>query len=310
VNFDQDKLGLDFVKHRKKYFLVSSILIGLGMLILATLGLNLGVDFESGTFLEVLIENQAFTSAEVRDVLREAGYEPGDVTPAGNQNEFAMILFSEVIPPSDIKEIGNALMQRYGADNISISESTVSPQVARELANQAIIAVILASIGIIIYVAIRFEYRFAIAAVIALFHDALFIIAMFSILRIEVDLTFIAAVLTIVGYSINDTIVIFDRIRENMKFTKLKTFDDLSSMVNKSIVDTLARSINTSLTVVFAAFALYVLGGEGIRNFSFALMLGLLAGAYSSIFIAAQVWLVMKGREMKRKSYRVQQDAS
>ncbi|WP_234410557.1 protein translocase subunit SecF [Caldalkalibacillus mannanilyticus] len=182
--------------------------------------------------------------------------------------------------------------------------------VARELARDAVIAILIASIGVIIYVAFRFEFRYGIAAIIALFHDALFVIAVFSLLRVEVDLTFIAAILTIVGYSINDTIVIFDRIRENMKFAKVKTFEDLSAVVNRSIVETLARSINTSLTVIVAAVALFFLGGEGIRNFSFALMIGLFVGAYSSIFIAAQVWLVLKGRELKKKMYRPQPEGS
>jgi len=292
------------------YFIGSALVIGLGFLILLVMGLNLGVDFDSGTSLEVLIENQPFTIAEVKDIVSGTGYIPGDVTLAGNQNEFAMILFKDMLNPDQIKEISTALKQKYGENNVAISESTVSPMVARELARDAFIAILIASVGIIIYVAFRFEFRYGIASIIALFHDAFFVIAIFSLLRIEVDLTFIAAILTIVGYSINDTIVIFDRIRENMKFSKVKTIEDLSAVVNRSIVETLARSINTSLTVVFAAVALFFLGGEGIRNFSFALMIGLLVGAYSSIFIAAQVWLVLKGRELKKKMYNPQAESS
>jgi len=304
VNFKET--SLDFVQHRNKYFLTSSFIIGLGLLFIAIFGLNLGVDFVSGTTLEILIENQAFTEVDVRTIVEEAGYSPGSVTLAGNRNEFAMVKFPEVLIPDQINEIETAVAEVYGRDNIDLGESTVTPIVAKELARLAVICILLASVGVIIYVTFRFEYRFAIAAVVALFHDALLIVAIFSILRIEVDLTFIAAVLTIVGYSINDTIVIFDRIRENLRTAKIKGFAELAEVVNQSIRDTLARSINTSLTVVFAAAAIFFLGGEGIRNFSFALMVGLLAGAYSSIFIAAQLWLVLKWNDMKKKLYQSQ----
>lgn len=132
-----------------------------------------------------------------------------------------------------------------------------------------------------------------------------FIVAVFSILQLEVDLTFIAAVLTIVGYSINDTIVTFDRIRENMRHAKVKSFDDLAQVVNDSLRQTLRRSINTVLTTVIAAAALYILGSEAIRNFSFALLVGLIAGTYSSIFIAAQLWLVWKGKQLKKRGFKL-----
>lgn len=307
VNFNQDKLGLDFVKHRNKYFLVSGVLIGLGLIILLVMGLNLGVDFEGGTSLEIQIEDQPFTAAEIQEVFNQIeGIDPGEITLTGNQNEIAAVLFIGTLTPEEIKAVSNTFEAEFGQKFEGISESTVSPSIARELARQAILAILLASVGVILYVSIRFEYRFALSAIVALVHDVLFVIAAFSILRIQVDLTFIAAILTIVGYSINDTIVIFDRIRENLRFGKTKTVEQLSELVNKSIVDTLARSINTSLTVVFASVTLFLFGGEGIRNFSFALTIGLVAGAYSSIFIAAQVWMVWKGREIKRKLFQPQ----
>lgn len=307
VNFNQDKLGLDFVKHRNKYFLVSGVLIGLGLIILLVMGLNLGVDFEGGTSLEIQIEDQPFTAAEIQEVFNQIeGIDPGEITLTGNQNQIAAVLFIGTLTPEEIKAVSNTFEAEFGQKFEGINESTVSPAIARELARQAILAIMLASVGVILYVSIRFEYRFALSAIVALVHDVLFVIAAFSILRIQVDLTFIAAILTIVGYSINDTIVIFDRIRENLRFGKTKTVEQLSELVNKSIVDTLARSINTSLTVVFASVTLFLFGGEGIRNFSFALTIGLVAGAYSSIFIAAQVWMVWKGREIKRKLFQPQ----
>lgn len=307
MNFNQDKLGLDFVKHHNKYFLFSGVLIGLGLIILLVMGLNLGVDFEGGTSLEISIEDQPFTAAEIQEVFNQIeGIDPGEITLAGNQNEIAAVLFIGTLTPEEMRTVSKAFAAEYGQEAVGISESTVSPTIARELARQAILAIMLASVGVILYVSIRFEYRFALSAIVALVHDVLFVIAAFSILRIQVDLTFIAAILTIVGYSINDTIVIFDRIRENLRFGKTKTVEQLSELVNKSIVDTLARSINTSLTVVFASVTLFLFGGEGIRNFSFALTIGLVAGAYSSIFIAAQVWMVWKGREIKRKLFQPQ----
>ncbi|WP_373277047.1 protein translocase subunit SecF [Calditerricola satsumensis] len=193
----------------------------------------------------------------------------------------------------------------------SFTESTVDPLYARELARKAAYAVLIASVGIALYVMLRFEYRFAVAALVALFHDAFMTIAAFSLLRLEVDLPFIAAVLTILGYSINDTIVIFDRIRENLKFAqRLKTAEDLARLVNASLNQTLTRSINTVLTVLFTAVALFFLGGEGIRNFSLALIIGLVSGTYSSIFIASQIWYEWKVRELRRPRAKAVENAS
>jgi SecD/SecF fusion protein len=161
---------------------------------------------------------------------------------------------------------------------------------------------IFASIGIIIYTAFRFEWKMGIAAIVSLLYDAFFMVAVFSVFRLEVDITFIAAILTIVGYSINDTIVTFDRIRENMKRSKkIETEEELARIVNKSLRQTLGRSVNTVLTVVFVVVALLVFGAESIQNFSLALLIGLISGTYSSIFIAAQLWFVLKKRELKKR---------
>ena len=180
--------------------------------------------------------------------------------------------------------------------------STVSPTVGKELAKNALIAVLLASVGIILYVALRFEMRMAIPAVLALLHDAFLIIAVFSFTRLEVDITFIAAVLTIIGYSINDTIVTFDRIRENMRRKKrIKKAEEIADIVNKSLRQTLGRSINTALTTLMAVAAILIFGSEAIFNFSFALLIGLITGLYSSLFVAAQLYYVWKAKELKQK---------
>ena len=290
--------GLDFVKHRKKFFMFSGGMIVVGILLLAFLRLNLGIDFVSGTRIEIMAPT-SLTAQEVQEELATINYEPRDVVLAGTNNEIAVARFLEELSQGQIAEIKDHFEAKYG---IEPNISTVSPTVGRELSMNAFIAVLIASVGIIIYVTIRFEWLFAAAAIVALFHDAFFILAFFSLVRLEVDITFIAAVLTIVGYSINDTIVTFDRIRENLKKKKrLKTFEDLAEVVNKSLQQTLVRSLNTVGTVIIAVLALQFLGSESITNFAVALLIGLIVGTYSSLFLAAQLWLVWKHKQLERQ---------
>ncbi|WP_017728623.1 protein translocase subunit SecF [Halalkalibacterium ligniniphilum] len=293
---------IDFVKHRKKFFVFSGVSFILGVICLLTLGLNLGIDFESGSRVEVMSPN-SLTAEQIADDFAAigSGYEPDDITLAGDSNELAYARFIGVLNADEVAEIQTYFSEKYGSEpNIS----TVSPTVGQELARNAIISVLIASLGICIYVSFRFEFLYGVAAIVALLHDAFFIIAVFSLLQIEVNVPFIAAVLTVVGYSINDTIVTFDRIRENLKYAKrVKGFDDLAKIVNKSLVQTLARSINTVLTVLFAAAAICVFGGEAIRSFAFALLVGLVAGTYSSMFLAAQLWVVWKAKQLEKKKF-------
>lgn len=308
--------NIDFVRPRKLFFIISSTIMILGIISLAIFGLNLGIDFKSGSRIEINI-GKTFTEQDVRDLLKQAedqakqkgikdvNLEPSLVRVAGDQNEIAITRFDQTVPEGALPIIEDVFKAKYG-DQVSKSESKVNPTIAKELAKKALYAVLWASLGIIIYVTIRFEYRFAVGAIVALLHDAFFVITIFSIFRFEVDLPFIAAVLTIVGYSVNDTIVIFDRIRENMKNAKVKRIEDIERVVNESLNQTLARSINTVLTVLFTALALYIFGGTGIKNFSFALLIGLISGAYSSIFIASQIWVVWKGKDLEKKRFNPQ----
>ncbi len=289
----------DFVKNRNLYFIISSLLTVAGIILLLTIGLKLGIDFESGSRVNIQA-NETLTNERVEEEFKSLGFEPESVVLAG-KNDQANVAFKGVLSKEEIAKLNTHFEEKYGEPP---SVSTVTPTVGRELAQNALIAVLIASVGIIIYVAIRFEWSMAVSAVIALLHDAFMIIAIFSILRLEVDLPFIAAVLTIVGYSINDTIVTFDRIRENMKLEKVKTQEKLAGIVNRSIRETLTRSINTVLTVIIAAVALLIFGADSIRNFSIALLIGLAFGAYSSIFIASQLWYVLKSRQMKSKKSR------
>lgn len=298
--FDSRKKVIPFVKHRKKFYIFTLIATLLGIVLLSTAGLNLGIDFESGTRVEVMAE-ETLTEEKVMEDFASAGqgYEPDDVTLAGESNQMAHATFIGTLTQEEIFEIQAYFSEAYGSEP---SVSTVSPQVGQELAKNAFISVLIASLGIVIYVSIRFHYLFGISAIIGLIHDAFFIIVLFSLVRFEVNVPFIAAVLTIVGYSINDTIVTFDRIRENLRATdKIKNFDDLAYVVDLSLTQTLSRTVNTILTVIFAASAIFVFGGEAIRSFAFALLVGLIAGTYSSLFLAAQIWTDWKWKSMQRE---------
>lgn len=289
---------IDYVKNRKKFFIFSISITILGILTLAIFGLNRGVDFKAGTTLDVNGEkpmDKAKVEAMVKDAL---GFEAKALTIAGSNNNHATARFDKVLTQADVNKVMEKLSAEYGA--LSKEENTVDTELAVELAKKAIFAVLIASLGIIVYVSIRFEWRFAVAGIVALLHDAFIVISLFSIFRWEVNLPFVAAILTIIGYSINDTIVIFDRIRENMRFAKLKNMDDLGDLINTSIRQTMTRSINTVFTVFVGAVCLFIFGSEAIKYFSLAMILGLLSGAYSSIFIASPVWMILKNSSLKR----------
>jgi len=291
----------DIVKNRRKAYMVSATILILGLLTMLIMGLNLGVDFKAGTRLDLLIGKE-FKTADVEAVIKE---QLPDVhfTPLTTYGNFqAATRFEQVVEAEKLLKVEEALKAKYGPQ-VTKQESTVDPSIARELVGKAGLAIAIASVGIVIYIAIRFQFLFGLACVVALLHDAFIPIAFFSLFRLEIDLTFIAAILTIVGYSINDTIVIFDRIRENLRSMKVKTVEDLEHMVNVSLWQTMRRSLYTVATVFFTALAITLFGSEGIRNFSLALIFGLVSGTYSSIFIAAQVWVTLKKREMAKQRF-------
>lgn len=288
----------DFVHARKRFYTLSAILLTAGIIMLAVFKLNLGIDFSSGTRVEVMSKEPINVEQFEKD-LEVVGHDVKDIVVSGDKKEIGVARFNEEFSQDEVNKFKSELAEIYGSEP---NVSTVSSQVGKELAKNAMYALLFAAIGIIIYVAFRFEWQMGVASVIGLLHDAFFMIAVFSIVRMEVDITFIAAVLTIVGYSINDTIVTFDRIRENMtRSGKVKTEDELATIVNKSLRQTLGRSVNTILTVIFVVVALIVLGADSIRPFSVALLIGLLAGTYSSIFISAQIWFDLKKKQLKEK---------
>ncbi|MRX71390.1 protein translocase subunit SecDF [Bacillus lacus] len=298
--------NVDFVGKRKIFFTLSAGMILAGLLSLFLFQLNLGIDFASGTRIDILSEERISVET-VREELAALDIEVKDIVVAGNQQEIAVARLVGVLDQNKIAEVRDYFEGQYGADP---TISTVSPTVGEELARNALMALGIAAIGIIIYVSIRFEFFMALAAIAALLHDSFFILAFFSLTRLEVDITFIAAVLTIVGYSINDTIVTFDRIRENMKKKRMKTFEDLAEIVNKSLQQTFTRSINTVLTVFIAVVSLAVFGASSITNFSIALIVGLIAGTYSSLFIASQLWLIWKYKQISRPKAKKQPETN
>lgn len=298
-NNENTAVRFDIVKNRRKYFIGSSAIIIIGFLFMLFQGLHLGVDFKAGTRLDIFVGKE-FNPEDVEAVIKEQipNVVFTKVTPYGTNQAFTR--FDQTISSDTMMKVETALKQKFG-DQVTKQVSSVDPTIAREMVKKAAIAVAIASVGIVIYIAIRFQWLFGIACVAGLLHDVFIPIALFSVLGLEVDITFIAAILTILGYSINDKIVIFDRIRENLRTMKSKTIPDLEHLVNVSLWQTMRRSIYTVATVFFTALALAVLGSESIRNFSLALLFGLVSGTYSSIFIAAQIWVNLKERNMMKK---------
>lgn len=289
---------LNIVQHRKKYFSASIIMVVIGAISLVIFQFNPGVDFTSGSRIEI-VADEPISVEEVEEDLSTFGLEAESIVNSGENNNIAVTRFGTVLSEDMISEIQNYFNEKYGQ---TPAVSVVSPIVGQELVKNAIYAVAIASVGMIIYIAFRFEFYFAITAILTLLHNVFFMLVVFSITQLEFDVTIVAAILTVVGYSINDTIVIFDRIRENLRREgAVKSFKQLAKTVNKSIVQSLTRSINTSVTTLSAVIAFLLLGAESIAGFAIALTVGLLAGAYSSLFLAAQLWLAWRGKMLKNK---------
>lgn len=301
MSFDREHtvIRFDIVKNRRKYFIFSSAIIIIGFLFMLFQGLHLGVDFKAGTRLDIFVGKE-FNPADVEAVLKQEIPDVtfSKVTPYGTNQAYTR--FDQTISSDTLMKVEEALKKKFG-DQVTKQVSSVDPIIAQEMVKKAAIAVAIASLGIVVYIAIRFQLLFGIACIVGLLHDVIIPIALFSVFDLEVDITFIAALLTILGYSINDKIVIFDRIRENLRTMKSKTIPDLEHLVNVSLWQTMRRSVYTVATVFFTALAIAVLGSESIRNFSLALLFGLVSGTYSSIFIAAQVWVNLKERNMRKK---------
>lgn len=293
--------NFDFIKLRNVFFIFSGLITVAGIVVILFFGMNLGIDFSSGTRIDVKASHELNVN-QFSQTISSLGLEAEQPVLSGPNNTITSVRVKKQLSQTEIANVKSALKKQFGVTDSNVNVSTVSPQIGRELARNAFWAILISSVCICIYVWIRFEFLQGLAAVIALLHDAFIIVSVFSLLHIEVNIDFIAAVLTIVGYSINDTIVTFDRIRENMKLNKkkIRTFEDLADIINKSIQQTFVRSVNTVITVLIAAIALLIFGGPSIKTFTIALLIGLISGAYSSIFIASPLWAIMKIKAIQK----------
>ncbi|NLM98083.1 MAG: protein translocase subunit SecF [Halanaerobiaceae bacterium] len=276
---------MDIIGKRKIWYTIPSVIIILGFLFIIFRGLNFGLDFQGGTLMEFSFD-QHVSNEEVRNILSALGFtQEAAIQQSEEEGIHGVLIRTKELTPQEINQIETALKEEYPSAE-TLRTDLVGPTVGKELRKNAILALLLASIAMIIYISIRFEFRFAIAAIVALLHDVLVTISFFAILGKEVNTPFIAALLTIIGYSINDTIVIFDRLRENMKLLPRVPFDE---QANRSINETLPRTINTSITTLIVVLAIYLFGGASVKTFMLALLIGILAGTYSSICIASSL---------------------
>jgi len=279
------------------YLGVSAAVILASLILLVVKGLNFGIDFTGGTLLERGFEGRV-NADQVQQVLASpdlAAYGLGGsvVQPLEESSQDRSVILIRTKPfdgQEPIAAIDEALEAAFGEVEVRRSEF-VGPVIGRELVRQAFWALLLAGAGILIYISLRFEWRFGIAAVLALTHDVIVTLGVLSLLGSEINTPFVAAILTVVGYSINATIVIFDRIRENLAIRKRESLPDL---VNASIRQTLARSINTSLTTLLVLVTLYIFGGSSIKDFTLTLLVGVVAGTYSSVFLASPLWYLFR----------------
>ena len=281
----------NFNKYFKVFNIFSIVLIIISVALLIFKGLNFGVDFKGGTLIELRATDKQITISQIRQSFLNMNL--GDVTVKefGKNNDF-LIKFEkkENSNKNLIVKIKKDLTKSVGPEFNFRRVESVGPKVSSELLRSGIIAIGLSLVAMLIYIWIRFEWQFSIGAILALFHDVLLTLGIFSLFSLEINLSIVAAVLTIVGYSMNDTVVIFDRVRENLKkFSDIKIFD----LTNLSINETLSRTIITSVTTLLALFSIYIFGGEILKGFSLAMILGVIFGTYSSIYIANPILIIL-----------------
>ena len=278
--------NINFVSQFKKANIISIILFILSMLLVFFKGLNYGIDFKGGTLIELRTE-KSIKASSIRDTLSSMNLGDVNVKKFGKDGDYLIKVEQKESNNNElIPEIKKKLIDNLNAEIDFRRVENVGPKVSAELLESSIIAISLALAAMLFYIWIRFEWQFSVGSIIALFHDVVITLGIFSLLSLEINLSIIAAVLTIVGYSMNDTVVIYDRIRENLfKYTKIS----ISDIANLSINETLARTIITSVTTLLALVSIYTLGGEILRGFSFAMILGVIIGTYSSIFVASPI---------------------
>ncbi|WP_353892616.1 protein translocase subunit SecF [Proteinivorax hydrogeniformans] len=295
-------MNINIMDNWKKWVLVSGVIALLSVLIMLVVGLNFGIHFTGGIGVQVELGEDVNTE-DVREVLASLTVEDMDGESVSLENSFVQSIdesefYIRTIPlPEDSRvELLNSLEDSFPGYSRGEVED-IGPQVGQELIRNALLSLLVAAVILILYISYRFQLLFAISALCALVFDILIVLLVFSIFNIELNTPFVAAILTIVGYSINDTIVVFDRVRENLKY-KAKESD--SEIVNTSISQTIVRSVNTSLTTILVLGSLLFLGGETLQPFAIPLFFGVISGTYSSIFVASPVWLALRNKSAKK----------
>lgn len=284
--------NLDICTKKWRFFILPAVIIIAAIIVgIVGGGFVLDIDFAGGTEL-VVDFGKVVPKAEIETLFNDTlGFKPSAVQESlTDPNQ--LTVKSTNLTTEQSEKLWNAIKEKYSLEDTQrLSVDTVSPTIGKELTQTAVVACVIAVIIMLIYITFRFEFLSGMAAIIALIHDVAIIVSAYMILRMPLNVAFIAAVLTIIGYSINDTIVVFDRIRENVKFARKETYAEIA---NKSVRQTIKRSINTSVTTLITIVLLYFLGVDAIKDFALALIIGLLAGTYSSIFIAAPIWVAFK----------------
>lgn len=294
--------NVNFLKHNKFFVALSCLIIVIGIVMFAVKGFNLSIDYKAGS--DITVEtSEKITKSDINKAMKDLGLKLVDYDKSENE---VVIKVDDVLNANKVEKTNDYFEDKY--EDAKVNIGVVSNLVKKELTNNAIISVLFAIIGIIIYISLRFKFSYAVSSVIALVHDVLVVFALFAIFRLEISVMFIAAILAIIGYSINDTIVSFDRIRENLNGKGQLTKDKLKEICNTSIRETFVRTIYTSITTLLPIISLILLGSSGILTFNLAMLFGLIAGTYSSIYIATVLFIVFESKnlnkvEKKKKKY-------
>ena len=286
--------NFNIIGKRKIWYMLSLLFIIPGIISIFVQGFNLGIDFTGGTIVELKFAKPV-TVLQVRDTLKDYGLENSTIQLAGKEHIEAsedVFVRTTILPDETRRAVLDGMKEKLGEYQVLRTEK-VGAVIGSELTLKAVLAMLISWVIIIMYISYRFELKFALSAIAALLHDIIIVRGVFSLLQKEIDGSFVAAIMTIIGYSINDTIVIFDRIRENLKL-HFRKGGDLIELINHSIMQTMTRSIYTVLTVLFTVVSLFVFGGETTKNFALALLIGISCGAYSSIFNASPLWYDLK----------------
>ena len=282
---------INFNKFYKLFNLISIILVLVSVLLLFFKGLNLGIDFKGGTLIELRSNDKNINVTTLRDSFSNMDLGDINIKKFGNENDFLIKIEQKDTSANAIEIIKKKLSDSIGSSFNFRRVENVGPKVSSELLKSSIIAIMLSLAAMLFYIWIRFEWQFSLGAILALFHDVIITLGLFSLFNLEINLSIVAAVLTIVGYSMNDTVVIYDRVRENLKkFSSIKIFE----LTNISINETLSRTLITSVTTLLALISIYLFGGEILKGFSLAMIMGVIFGTYSSIYIANPILVKLR----------------